>query len=101
MRLDAAATPSEGETTPAEYEATYWSTISLEPETLSEVVASGGAQPERTILVRKARGTTRHKGGALMKPGDDLDRCMLAWLAGDNARDACFNASRWGAPEAP
>jgi len=101
LRLEGDATPAEGETTPAEYDANYWSTISLEPETLSQVVASGGAQPERTILIRKARGTTRHKGGTLMKPGDDLDRCLVAWLAGNDASEACFTASRWGAPEAP
>lgn len=100
LRLDPAATPSEGETQPAEYDADYWSLISLEPELLSTVVEEGGAQPERLILIRKGRETTRHKGGKLMQPGDPLDQCLLAWLRGNLAEGACSTASRLGPPSA-
>jgi len=99
LRLDPAATPSEGETQPAEYDADYWSVISLEPEVMAAVVADGGRDPERLILIRKGRETTRHKGGKLMSPGDDLDRCLLAWVAGNIDEAACWMASRLAAPD--
>ena len=52
--------------------------------------------PERWILIRKGRGTTRHKGGALMQPNDDLDQCIVEWLKGNILVDRCFAASRIG-----
>jgi len=48
------------------------------------------------MLIRKGRGTIRHKGGALMKPGDDLDECIVEWLEGEILADRCFAASRIG-----
>jgi hypothetical protein len=55
-----------------------------------------GIPPERLILIRKGRGTTRHKGGALMQPNDDLDQCIVEWLKGNILVDRCFAASRIG-----
>lgn len=100
LRLDASGEPGEGETTAAEYEANFWSVIALEPEVLAAVIADGGANPERLILIRKGRETTRHKGGKLMSPGDDLDTCLVEWLNGRIAEDACRTASRLGPPTA-
>ena len=96
LRLDPAHDSSDGETEPAEYEANYWSVVALEPELLATVTTEGGRDPERLILIRKGRGTTRHKGGALMKPGDDLDQCITEWLKGNVLVDRCFAASRLG-----
>jgi hypothetical protein len=87
MRLDPRHTSAEGTTTAAEYQATYWSVVGLEPEEMSAVV--GGAAVERLSLVRKARGVERHKGGVRMKVNDDLDRCLLSWLAGSVAQTVC------------
>ena len=98
LRLDAAKDSADGETDPAEYEANYWSVVALEPEIMAAVVLDGGNAPERLILIRKGRGTIRHKGNALMKPGDDLDQCMVEWLKGNILVDRCFAASRIGAP---
>jgi hypothetical protein len=96
LRLDPATNSSDGETEPAEYDANYWSVVALEPQVLDTVVDEGGQDPERLILIRKGRGTTRHKGGALMKPGDDLDQCLVEWLKGNILVDRCFAASRIG-----
>jgi len=96
LRLDPADDSSDGTTEPPEYEANYWSVIALEPELLATVTKEGGQNPERLILIRKGRGTTRHKGGALMRPNDDLDQCIVEWLKGNILVDRCFAASRIG-----
>jgi hypothetical protein len=94
LRLDPAKSSKDGETDPAEYDANYWSVVALEPEILSTVVAEGGADPERWIVIRKGRGTTRHKGGTLMHPNDALDQCIVEWLKGNILVDRCLAASR-------
>ena len=94
LRLDPAKSSKDGDTDSAEYDANYWSVVALEPEILSTVVADGGQDPERWILIRKGRGTTRHKGGTLMQPNDDLDQCIVEWLKGNILVDRCFAASR-------
>jgi len=94
LRLDPAKSSKDGETTVDEYDMNYWSVVALEPEILSTVVAQQGRDPERWILIRKGRGTTRHKGGTLMHPNDDLDQCIVEWLKGNILVDPCFAASR-------
>lgn len=95
LRLAPGDKPSaKPNTTTAEYDEDFTSVIGLEPEVMSEVVASGGANPERLTLVRKARGAEDHKGGAQMKEGDDQDRCLTSWLAGHTDAAACTNAKQ-------
>jgi hypothetical protein len=89
LRLAAADDPGGAPTTAAEYDADYWSLIGLEPETLDLVMRTRGADPDLLSLFRKPRGSDDHKGGALMKPKDPLDRCLLSWLAGPLDEDAC------------
>ena len=101
LRLDAQDTSAEGLTTVAEYEANYWSVVALEPEVLSQVIQAGGNEPERLILIRKGRGTTRHKGGTLMRPNDDLDQCLLEWLKGTISQERCLLAARITAKVVP
>jgi len=96
LRLDPATNSKEGTTEAPEYEANYWSVVALEPELLATVTNEGGQNPERLILIRKGRGTTRHKGGALMQPNDDLDQCIVEWLKDNILVDRCFAASRIG-----
>ena len=69
-------------TTDDEIAQDYTSAVGLEPEAMSAVVASGGADPERLTLVRKARGIEAHKGGVIIAPGDQRDICLTTWLAG-------------------
>jgi hypothetical protein len=98
LRLMAGDNPLAGDTTPAEYDATFWSVVGLEPETMTAVLADKGAEPERLSLIRKARGHERHKGGTLMTAGDVLDRCLLSWLAGAVDDAPCLAAAMYDAP---
>lgn len=98
LRLDPAHVPGSGSTTDAEYAASYRALIALEPEILGTVVAEGGDRPERLTLVRKARGTEHHKAGAVLREGDDADRCLTSWLAALIDEDACALAEDYVAP---
>ncbi len=98
LRMSAMETSAEGVTQPPEYDATYAAVLALEPEMLDTVVRQGGAQPERLTLVRKGRGTERHKGGSLMIPNDHLDRCIVEWIKGNIPVDACQAAAMITAP---
>lgn len=83
---------ARGATTVAEYDESFTSVVYLEPEIMTQVVTSGGASPERLTLVRKARGTEHHKGGALFQPGDAQDVCLTSWLAGHTDSTSCTKA---------
>ena len=79
-------------TTAAEYEATYESLVSLEPELMTALVAEGGARPERLTFVRKARGIEDHKGLGIWNEGGPEDLCVTTWLAGKIDTAACQKA---------
>lgn len=89
LRFDPSSNSADEPTTEDEYQASYLSLTGLEPEALDAVVHSGGLDPERLSLLRKGRGTERHKGGTQMLPGDPLDRCIVSWLAGRIDSAAC------------
>jgi hypothetical protein len=99
LRLNPKDVPGSGSTTKDEYDASYWSVVGLEPEVISQVVADGGANPERLTMVRKARGTEHHRPGPIIKEGDDADRCLTSWLAGKLDKTACKNAASFGPPD--
>ena len=98
MRIDPYDPPScnrmtgGSDTTPHEHLATYRSLVGLEPSVMSAVVASRGEYADLLTFVRKARGTETHKGGALITPGDDQDKCITSWLSGGTDVLACSNA---------
>lgn len=83
-------------TTDLELEANYRSICSSEPNKISEVTQDpGGQSVNQLLLVRKARGTERHKGGKVLDSFDDADLCIVGWLRGDNpksVRSACQKA---------
>jgi hypothetical protein len=93
LRLSPSDRPiSKGQTTPAEYDATFQSVVALEPELMTAVVQEGGASPDRLTFVRKGRGTEHHKGGSLMQQSDPSDQCITSWLAGNTAVGLCASA---------
>jgi hypothetical protein len=92
LRLASKDDPGGLPTTAAERQADYWSVIGLEPEVLDLVVRAGGAGADRLSIVRKGRGTERHKGGAVSREGDAFDRCLLGWLAGKPVQELCHQA---------
>ena len=79
-------------TTGDEVEQDYVSVVGLEPERMTAVVEDGGSDPQRLTLMRKARGTEHHKGGAPITEGDEADRCLTSWLASDTDQAACVRA---------
>jgi hypothetical protein len=89
LRLSPRGNPADDPTTPEEYDRSYWSVIGLEPEIMSDVVNDHGRLPERLTIVRKARELEHHKGGKLFVTGDDRDRCLTSWLAGQLDLAAC------------
>lgn len=78
--------------TPVEIEASYEAVIGLEPALMRDLVAAGGASPERLTLVRKARGEESHKGAARIRVGDDADQCLTTWLKSAVDVGACERA---------
>lgn len=92
LRLDPAARPGEGETTTEEYDLTFRSLVALEPFKM-DAVAKGAQKPDSLTLVRKARGTEAHKGGAMNPIGSDADRCLVSWLSGAIDTAACNAAA--------
>ena len=94
LRLAPGDRPSSkpGTTTVAEYDATFASLVALEPEIMSQVIAEGGAAPERLTFVRKARGTEDHKGLGIWSEGGLEDCCITSWLAGKLDAATCTAA---------
>lgn len=92
---DISSCVSGNATTADEYYATYRSLVGLEPAVMSEVVKAQAKDPELLTFVRKARGTEAHKGGQLITPGDDQDKCIVSWLAGTTDTTACNNALKY------
>ena len=86
--------PSSGPipTTVAEYDLTFQSLVSLEPEIMTDVVHDGGAHPERLTFVRKARGSEDHKGLSIWTEGSPQDLCVTSWLAGKVDTATCVAA---------
>lgn len=76
-------------TTTDEIAQDFESVVGLEPEITSQVVASGGANPERLTFYRKARGLESHKGGTVVAQGDPRDVCITTWLQGHASASAC------------
>jgi hypothetical protein len=85
--------PGTGDTTDAEYEATYRSLVGLEPFVMDAVV-NGLASPEALTIVRKARGDENHKGAAQLVVGGNADRCLVRWLEGSFDEGACTAAAK-------
>lgn len=67
-------------TTEAEVRANYQAAVALEPEEMSRLMATQGADPNRLLLLRKPLRLERHKGGPAMATDDPGYRCVLAWL---------------------
>jgi hypothetical protein len=86
---------ANGSTTTDEYDEDYLTVVTLEPEIMSAVVAESGAAPDRLTIVRKARGTEQHKGGAIFVIGDPSDLCLTSWLAGNVNTAACSTGAAY------
>lgn len=92
---DAGLTPGQGETTLDEITANYQSIMTLEPEITNEVLA--GADPDGLLVLKKALNVEKHKGGPVIRRGDDAERCIATWFEEGSLtpvdKDACARAA--------
>ena len=98
LRLTAGELPGSVETTDEEIEANYRSIVGLEPELMSEVVADGGEEIERLVLMRKALGLEKHAAGAVIVSDDATYRCIRSWLRGTLDDLRCLESAAFGPP---
>jgi len=77
------------DTTPSEIGATYQSLLGLQPEMLSQVFAERGRDPQRWIVITKARGLENHVGKDRLPSGSPGDRCLVTWASGTLDKAAC------------
>lgn len=78
--LDAGLVSGQQPTTPEEIRANYQAAVALEPEEMSRLIATQGAEPNKLLLLRKALRIERHKGGPAMAEDDAGYKCVVAWL---------------------
>ncbi len=75
--------PGGKSTTKVELGANYSSVCGIEPEKMNDTVANLGNTADELLMIRKARGVEKHKGGKVVDEADHADNCMLGWLRGD------------------
>jgi len=92
---DAGLRPGQGDTTLDEITANYQSILTLEPELTNEVL--DGADPYELLVLKKPTELEKHKGGPVMRKGDDAETCLLTWLKEDLInpvdKNACAKAA--------
>ncbi len=92
---DESNVPGGKPTSKGELSANYASVCGVEPEKMNENVANLGNSADELLMIRKARGLEKHKGGKVVNEADHADSCMLGWLRGDKpavVADACAAA---------
>ena len=82
-------TGANNDTNESDVDATYQSIVSIEPEVLSRVFQEHGRDPQRWIVVSKARGAEHHVGGTSIAEGSPGDRCLVSWISGALDPSAC------------
>lgn len=87
-------------TTQLELDANYSTVCTLDPEKMNESVQDLGNSAEELLLIHKARGIEKHKGGIVVTEGDHGDQCLLVWLRGDK-KEAPLVASECAAAIEP
>lgn len=92
---DAGLSVGQGDTSTDEVTATYQSLLTLEPEEMNKVIE--GAAPDHLLILNKPLALERHKGGQVIRRGDDAERCIESWLTNDLLKpidkDACTRAA--------
>lgn len=79
-------------TTALELSANYDSVCNVDAEKMDDSVKNFGNKATTLLLVTKARGQEKHKGGKVVNEGDAGDRCLLGWLQGEDVTSACQDA---------
>ena len=93
---EAGIVPGTGDTTQDEITANYQSILTLEPEDTNKVVLENG-DPYQLLVLKKPTELEKHKGGQVIRRGDDAERCILTWFTEDALtpidKDACARAT--------
>jgi hypothetical protein len=79
-------------TTGEEHTANYRAVIGLEPEELSESVATVGAH-DSFMLFLKPLAEVRHKGGPVLRRADPGWVCLKSWIAANADAASCKEAT--------
>lgn len=66
--------------TALERDANWAAVCNVDPEPMQQVTLDRGLSADKLLLVNKARGLERHKGGKIVNEQDAGDRCILSWL---------------------
>jgi hypothetical protein len=92
---EAGAIPGTGDTSQDELAANYQSLLTLEPEDTNKVILENG-DPYQLLVVKKPLEIEKHKGGQVIRRGDDAERCIVSWFKEDPLnpidKDACARA---------
>jgi hypothetical protein len=92
---DAGLAVGKGDTTQDEVLASYQSILTLEPELTNKVLEGG--DPYQLLVLKKPLGLEKHKGGTMIRRGDDAERCIVSWLEEGPSKlveqDACARAA--------
>lgn len=67
-------------TQPEEQRANFQALVSLEPEEMTRLMATQGAEPNKLLFLRKPLKIERHKGGPAMAEDDPGYLCVVSWL---------------------
>ncbi len=68
----------------------FLAVVGLEPEVMTQVMAGGGADPLKLLLLKKPLLYEGHKGGQVMIDTSDPGyKCIASWLAGSLDTNAC------------
>lgn len=78
---DAGIVTGTGDTTLEEVTANYQSILTLEPDETNAVLEGG--DPYSLLIVKKPLAIESHKGGQVIRRGDDAERCIVSWLKED------------------
>lgn len=93
---DAGILPGQGDTTQDEVTANLHSILTVEPEATNKVIADNG-DPYSLLIVKKPLEIEKHKGGQVIRRGDDAERCIVSWLKEDTLapidKDSCTRAA--------
>jgi len=80
-------------TTQLELESNYAAVCNLDPAAMQQVVDDLGSTADKLLLVNKARGLERHKGGKIVNEQDPGDLCILGWLGFKDAATVAASCS--------
>jgi hypothetical protein len=75
--------------TEEETRANFVSVVGLEPEVMGAVIAEGGGNPKRLLLLKKPLQLESHKGGKIMIDESDPGYlCLTSWISGTTLNQA-------------